>query len=85
MVFLVLFHLKKNTVFGAKAKQHPVVLYVTSQSYLHQVFSGQKRQANVFHQVSQVFLSDIFIVVDPCDHRLENLQGERQSDETTAC
>lgn len=42
-------------------------------SYLHQVFSGEKRQANMFHQVSQVFLPDIFIMVNPSYHRLKNL------------
>lgn len=46
--------------------------------YLHQVFPGQKREADVLHQVSQVLLPDIFIVVDPCDHRLENLQLKKK-------
>ena len=45
-------------------------------SYLNQVFSGEKRQANVFHQVSQVFLPDVFVVVDPSYHSLKNLQSE---------
>lgn len=48
---------------------------VAAETYLHQVLPGQKRQANVFHQVSQVLLADIFVVVDPSDHRFEDLQG----------
>lgn len=45
-------------------------------SYLNQVFSGEKRQADMFHQVSQVFLPDVFVVVDPSYHSLKNLQNE---------
>lgn len=42
-------------------------------SYLHQIFPGEQRQANVFHQVGQVFLSDVLVVVHPGDHRLKHL------------
>lgn len=49
-------------------------------SYLHQVFSGEQRQAHVFHQVSQVFLPNVFIVVDPGYHRLKNLRNQTQTD-----
>lgn len=54
-------------------------------SYLHQVLPGEQRQADVFHQVSQVFLADVFVVVDPGDHRLEDLQAQTHSDDARGC
>lgn len=43
------------------------------QSYLHQILPGQEREAYVLHQVSQVFLTDIFVVVDPSYDCFKNL------------
>lgn len=42
-------------------------------AYLHQVFSGEQRQTDMLHQVGQVFLSDIFVMVDPSDHCFKHL------------
>lgn len=46
-------------------------------SHLHKVFSGEEWEADMLHQVSQVFLAYVFIVVDPSDHGLENLDGTK--------
>lgn len=48
-------------------------------SYLHQVLSGEQGQTDVLHQVSQMLLADVFIVIDPGYYCFKDLDTHRHS------